>query len=90
MKVVLSNGEEYKISFYYEGAEYFSRRTYATITNKAGAVLGSGYVGTYHTDTFNHRTGRKMALARALKVSGLTKPVRTEIWKKLFEQGLKK
>ena len=39
-------------------------------------------------DTFNKETGRKLALARALKQLTLSKKVREAIWQRYFNRGV--
>lgn len=54
-----------------------------------GAWSVSGWATCSPKDVFSRRVGRKVALARALKYGGFTQPQRTQVWKQLFEKGMK-
>ena len=40
-------------------------------------------------DTYSRAKGRKVALARALAVAGLTKDQRAQVWNGLFDAGMR-
>ena len=45
-----------------------------------------GYANCSPRDNFSRRTGRKLALGRAMITHGISKPVRTELWQDYFMQ----
>jgi len=82
MRIQLSNGDELRITFWYE-----PRITVAIIETPEFVAQGEAFLSI--KDNFSKRVGRKIALARAMKQVPFEKPVRTEIWDKLFLKGMK-
>jgi hypothetical protein len=61
---------------------------YTKVIFHIGARALDGYAYLNPKDIFNREYGRKIACARALKNSGLSKRDRLEIWKKILPKRL--
>lgn len=76
------------IWFKYRGAV---TEAHVEVHNGEGPLYGAvDYATTHQNDNFCRKTGRKIALARALKKTWLTPEQRGKVWAGLFEKGMKK
>lgn len=95
MKIVI-DGDPYRVWFEHHpelqrghGDQSVTTRAViaAEVENSSWSV--SGWAMCSPKDVYSRRKGRKVALARALKIGGFTKPQRAQAWKQLFEKGMK-
>ena len=85
------DGTEYTVHFRHQqlrepvpwGERLIRGRTSASVENQ-GEEVGFGMARCSAGDIFCRETGRKLAMARALK--DLDKPVRTAIWQAYFQR----
>jgi hypothetical protein len=55
------------------------------VAKESGVLLGEGITTLAKEDTPNKKIGRKLALARALKASQLSREARTKVWNNYFQ-----
>lgn len=63
-----------------------ARTTICTLVNKSNEIVAEGEAFCHVNDQFNKETGRKLALARALKESELSQESRALIWQAYFSR----
>lgn len=76
--------EDIKIDWHHDVAK---KTTSCTLT--VGDQVRTAISMAHHGDQFSRKTGRKLTLARVLKIADLPKAVRTEIWSVIWSKGVK-
>ncbi len=66
-----------------------TKETICQLIDNNGNVIASGIAKAGHGDQFCKKTGRKLALIRALKTCQCPKSTRTEIWAVIKKKGVK-
>lgn len=81
------------VRFSHHHESTFKPYTFAIVTfeEKDGTErTTTGEAHLHPNDQYDKRIGRKIALAQALKRSGLTREERRQVWEGLFARGMKK
>ena len=87
MKIPLGDDYSVFVSFRYDSG---ATRANIEIHNIDGPLVGvTDFAHTHPNDNFSKKTGRKIALARALKKTWLNKEQRAKVWNGLIERGMK-
>lgn len=88
MKIPIDDEQSVFVSFLYNAR---TTRAKVEIHNEDGPLIGAiDFAHTHPNDNFSKKTGRKIALARALKKTRLTPEQRGKVWAGLFAKGMKK
>ena len=92
--IITVQGHTLRISFYYtptmDGLPRFSSAGIFKLVDSEKDLwtpMLEGRASCSKDDQFNRRTGRRLALTRALK--GLPRDFRKEVWSALLEKGMK-
>ena len=83
------DGRVFSVGFDYLGRYDGQRLTFAVIKVN-GEPFAASSARVSARDTFVRRTGRRIALARALQHGGFSREQRRSIWQQLFAQGLRR
>ena len=87
MKIAIDGGYAVFVSFRYKSG---TTRANVEIHNADGPLVGViDLAQTHPNDRFCKKTGRKIALARALKKTWLNKEQRAKVWNGLMEKGMR-
>ena len=87
MKITIGDGYSVFVSFRYDSG---ATRANVEIHNVDGPLVGAvDLAQTHPNDHFCKKTGRKIALARALKKTWLNKEQRAKVWNGLMEKGMR-